>query len=243
MLFENIGAGALAPAVVLEGGLGRSTTVATSDVDGDGLSDLVLARNQGLGGVNLQVHRRTGPGLTFEAARDWLSGGVLGVFDVDQDGDEDIVGSYVVRSRRFEGPGAGSARQYGMGSPGTDGVVPLIVLAGPAIENASAQVRIRRALGGSIAVVLVSSGEAAAPDVPATGLTTWVDLTQLLTFFATPLSGAAGVAGDGGVDLPFTVGPALVGLTLYHQAWCLDPEAPSQIAVTQGLEAKYGFAN
>ena len=161
-LFELSG-GVLLPPVAIDGPSSGSTRMGlgVTDADGDGLSDLISVRNvlDSAFGVNSSVvawHRRVGPGLAYAAPHEWLGRDAKEVADLDDDGDLDAFGSYVLRGATHEAPEGGRIRQYGAGSAGTGAAVPLLGAHGPvAPGSTSARLTLRRGFGGSVGVLAI----------------------------------------------------------------------------------------
>ena len=241
LLFERQG-GAFLPAIGPAGGLGSTKFVGAADVDGDGLLDLVCDRvsQVSFNATNLQVHRRTGPGLVYEERRDWMAQPFTAFLDVDEDGDGDALGSAVVRNRLFQGAEDGIVRQYGAGSKGSSGAVPVLGASGPLRPGSTtASLRFRRGLGGAPAIILFGLVEANPPGVIA-GASLYVQ--PPFNFLSFGLMGTPGAAGQGHLTLNLGPSiPAVSGLTIYHQLVVLDPGAQfAGKAVSNGLALTYG---
>jgi FG-GAP-like repeat len=237
-VFENQN-GALLTAPNVIGGIGETTVVAIDDVDGDGRSDLLCDRVhiRDFNANALQVHRRLpGPGLSYEAHRDWMVDPIQAFVDVDQDGDLDGFGTQLARSRRFTpGPDDGMIRQFGQGGAGAGGAVPVLGASGPLRPGSStASLRIERALGGTTAYLLVGLNQANIPGFGGTSL--YVAPPFVILSFH--LSGAPGVPGDGGIELPIVMFP---GLKVYAQAAAIDASTIFGFVATGGLELTFGF--
>ncbi|HKX46278.1 MAG TPA: VCBS repeat-containing protein, partial [Planctomycetota bacterium] len=105
--------------------LGGYGSLAIGDVDGDGRPDAVAS------GSNWTTVARAGaPGVY--GARLYAVSEAVHAADLDGDGDGELVTIVeVVRGTTFHGPTAGSRLQYGDGTPGLDGGVPLLGEVGP----------------------------------------------------------------------------------------------------------------
>lgn len=229
--------GSFSSAATLNTGTRRARQLATADVDGDGITDLIGTT---LGGGAMVALRRSGPGFTFEPYRQFLTNNVAAFADIDADGDVDLIGRGMSFSRVFEGAAAGRIRQYGSGKPGSGGAVPILGAQGPAKAGSTTyQLRLRRGLGGGTALLLLSTGEAALPNLPLLGMTLYVDVPLLLVV-PLPLGGAAGAAGDGEFTIPAALPPSLIGLSLYHQTLHPDSGAQFGAAASNGLEVTFG---
>ncbi len=247
-VFANDGSAGFAQTAVLStsihpiGADAVMTHMTFDDVDGDGIADLFCGGDpwDSEDVHHVMVFRGLGGGA-FEPTRIFAAEpmGVAG--DVDGDGDVDLSGSVVVRSRRFDGEGAGVIRQYGQGTPGTGGAVPVLGAAGPLRPGSTtAELRLRRARGGAKVVLLYGLNEGATPNSPVLGATLYVDPPIFsLNLVA---SGALGAVAAGELDLP--LGPVLAqvaGFTIYMQAATIDPAAPGSLATTNGLRLTFGI--
>lgn len=242
LLFENVG-GAFGAGIPLTSPPGVTGFIDVGDVDGDGLSDVVCERNPTnfTGRVLVEVHRRVGPGLVYEAARDWLGGNGQALRDMDEDGDLDVVGSALVRARRFEGADDGIVKQYGTGAKGQGNAVPILGASGPLRPGSTtASFRARRGLGGAPAILFISvAGPANYANVlPVTSLL--VQIPVVVVSF--PLAGTPGATAAGTLDIDTSlVLPAVAGVTVWHQLLVIDPAAVGGIAASNGLELQYGL--
>ena len=230
----------------LSGATSAGDVFALDDVDGDGTTDLLTATAYGVGGVwglpRVQVFRRSGgPGsLLFDAARTWIATGASAFGDIDEDGDLDLIGRRVVRNRRYQGVEAGVVRQYGDGTAGTGGAVPVLGANGPVRPGSTtAEIRLRRGLGGSTALFVAGLAEGNLPMGLGTSL-----LVQPPLFFvlSVPLGGTPGATGEGSFDFDVTAATAAAaGLSFYHQMFVVDPAHPLGAAASNGLELIYGL--
>ncbi len=212
------------------------------DIDGDGVTDLLAgAESTSFDDEDkVGLFRGAGAPFAFEPVR-WYAGSSTGpAADIDGDGDLDLTGQAMVRSRRFEGAADGVIRQYGAGTAATSGVAPLLGAAGPLRPgSASAELRVRRGVGGKLALLLYSLGEAAIPGQPFASSTLFVEppyWTLLLVLGGTP-----GAQGQGELDLSLTpVLPVVAGITVYHQL-AVFGGAGNGKTVSNGVELTYGM--
>jgi hypothetical protein len=128
--------------------------------------------------------------------------------------------------------------RYGMGSPGTGGVVPIIL--GPHssfLGNSHFVFGIASALGGTTAALGIS-GAQALPGATLGGNPLWIDLSSVVLFNPLPLLGTTGTAGAGYtsfvIDLPYD--PALANVSAYLQAGAFDAAGTGGMAVTAGSQ-------
>lgn len=229
----NLG-GTFAPVLVAPWGaeLGEVRVLA-EDVDGDGRNDLVVSTMD-----RLHVFRRPGSGITFETVRSFLAAGLVEFGDVDLDGDRDAVGAAVLRASRVRGVGAGLVRQYGVATPGTDGIRPLLGNAGPVRSPGAVDLRIRRGVGGAFAVLVIGTGPGPLPLPAFPGNT--LQVGPVFDLWPLQLGGAAGAPAAGGLDLYVPVGPGLVGLGMFAQCVVDDPSGISGLALSNALEVRFG---
>jgi hypothetical protein len=211
------------------------------DVDGDGIDDLICAPYLSVyPETRVTVHRRSDPhAAIYDPVRYFGGTAVRAIVDVDADGDLDLLGAGPILNRAVHGDAAGLIRQYGVGSPGSGGAVPVLGASGPAAAGSTTYaLHLRLGLGGTLALLGLGTSEVALPDAPLAGMTLYVGgLLPPLTF---PSGGPTGVAGAGAADLPFFPTPALVGLAIFHQAVFVDPAGASGVSATNGLEVRFG---
>ena len=206
------------------------------------MADLITARTAGfLNSTRVSVYRGLGGGFSYEPLRSFVGRDVSGFADLDGDGDPDGFGERLISSREFDGPEDGIIRQYGDGSPGTGGAVPVAGSRGPVRPGSTtAELRLRLGLGGAPAFLVIGTGSASVDDFAVPGFTLYV--SPILTIVPVPLSGAAGAAGQGDFSLNTTPLIATVtGLSIYHQFAILDAGAANGVAFTNGLEITYGL--
>jgi hypothetical protein len=246
LLFGNDGAGGFTQTATLSTDLVSGVDPVLSahafqDVDGDGVIDLLAGPKGTPNGFPDKVALFRGlPGGGYEPARWYVGAGMGRAADVDGDGDLDLVGRSVVRSRLFDGPTDGIIRQYGTGTPALSEVSPVLGAAGPLRPgSATAAMRVSRAVGGKLALLLYGLGEAALPGKPFADATLWVQPpfnTLLLV-----LDGPVGVHGKGSLNLGLTpVLPAVVGITVFHQL-AVFGGAGNGKSTSNGLQLTYGL--
>jgi hypothetical protein len=211
-------------------------------VDADGRVDLICDRQQsGASPLNLlQVFRRNGSGLTYDAGRSWLADDPQDFVDVDGDGDVDALGKMLVRNVVFAGADAGSIHQYGAGATGLGGAAPILGATGPLRPgSSSASVRVRRGRGGSIGLLFAGAAEADVPGFANTSL--YVQAPYTLVAFV--LSGPVDSPGAGQANLPIASSALtlVAGQTAYLQYVILDSAAAEgSLVATGGLELVFG---
>lgn len=185
------------------------------DVDGDGTTDLLVATID-----TAHLLRRTGPGFTYAPALRFSHFGGFALADLDLDGDLDLFGQGRLANRRFEGPSAGSRRQYGSGGLGSGGRRPLLSVVGTARPGATVELRVRHALGGAAAVLAFGDGAMNVPNfLP--GITGYVD--NVFALVQVPLGGSGGTPGAGTLDAPLPIPVGVAMVDLYLQVVVFDP--------------------
>lgn len=212
----------------------------STDVDGDGVLDLISGRNTAAGGADrIAVRRGLVNGFQYEPPRYYLGSALSGFGDFDGDGDVDLLGAGVIKSRRFEGDAAGSIQQYGTGIAGTGGAVPALGAKGPLRPGSSAELRLGRVSAGAPTAILIGQGRGPIVDFAIPGLTLWLD--SLVTADVAMITGPpAPGAGSWSFGLQPLL-PSLVGQRWNLQAVSLDSAASVGLASSPGLELLFGF--
>ncbi|HET6201667.1 MAG TPA: VCBS repeat-containing protein [Planctomycetota bacterium] len=197
------------------------------DLDGDGDPDVALG--SGPSGNQLRLFENVAgvflPPVSLFASP--YTTQVVGTGDVDGDGLLDVVaGPFDVN------PNGSWMNAYRRVGPG--------LVYEPRREYLSRLVRAFPDLGGTAALLVLGTGEAALPNTPVPGMTVYVAPIQVVLPFVA--QGAPGVAGDGRIDLPVPI-PVLATLantSVFLQVFLIDPAAPSFLAATNGLELHVG---
>jgi len=157
--------------------------------------------------------------------------------DIDGDGDAELFSRWMYRGRTFEGDSAGMVRQYGFGSPGSGGVIPVLGAKGPFRVGEEIEIRLTGGRGGSTCQLTIGFSESALANSPFPGASEYnAPWFRRLPFH---LGGANGMPGEGGFTLSTTIPPSFAGLTFFHQAYVADPGAPFGWSSTCGLEIRY----
>lgn len=212
---------------------------ALDDVDGDGTADLL-----GLSGGTLALsHQRlfvfpiqTAP-LSLDPGRQYLTWLGANLADADGDGDIDMLGSDTTRGLAVAPPHSGTMRQYGVGTSGTGGAVPLLGATGPLVPGATtSSTRMVGAVGGAPAFFTWGTEEVSLPL-----LETTLFVGGAVNFVPITLAGAPGVTGAGQFVLSGVNPASLAGLTLFLQVFVVDAEAPGFVCGSNGLEKTYGI--
>jgi hypothetical protein len=140
------------------------------------------------------------------------------------------------------GDGSGSAYlfetsvvQYGIGLPGSGGIVPRIGTGGetPHVGNATFQIKITGGVGGAPCVI---AGSLLRDEMPFFGGVLYGDFLTPNAFVALSFftSGLAGIPGIGTAKLPVPIpnDTTLIGLTTYWQGFVSDNASSSPLAVS-----------
>lgn len=215
------------------------TAVDAGDADGDGNTDLVFGLSATFSGPPLvtafAVLRRVGPGMTFEPPRLFSAPSFARLADLDDDGDPDVSGPSFLFNRRFVPPAAGFSRQFGAGSPGSGGIVPIAGRSGPSRPGFLSTIRLRRGLGAAVGVLVFGHTQSNIAYLP--GVVSyaepWASIVPIVT------SGAPGQPGVGEFEWGGVVPPWLAGTSVFCQFALLDPA--TLVSVTNGLEILFGL--
>jgi hypothetical protein len=213
-------------------GFAVASDLRAADLDLDGTTDLVMSVVTANSSA-CAVLRNAGGGVFSAPTVHAIN--VADLADLDGDGDLDAIGAVLVALNRSRNVAAEGLRlQYGTGSAGSGGAVPVLGAAGLRGAGEVHEFRLRGCLGG--AAGLFGAG-ALQLNQPLFGSTLLAFPEILLPFTTT---GAPGVAGAGGYDLPFLVPPQIAGFPFFHQVAIADPAAPSGLAFSNGLMVVYG---
>jgi FG-GAP-like repeat len=213
--------------------------VLAADVDGDGLTDVVSMSPVGMfAGMGILLH--DGPQGTFGAPHKQVMQPAA-LADLDGDGDVDAIplltgiDKLTGRNLTFTPPAAGARKQYGNGTAGAAGIVPILGEKGPFRAGESCTLLIKGGLGGASGILALGGAPA---DVPMLGVTVLISLDFTLDI---QLGGAPGVPGVGSFALPFVMPPSLAGSAIFKQAGFLDPSGPMGFSATNALRIDVGL--
>jgi hypothetical protein len=246
LLAQNNG-GVFAAAVLLSAGVRNIRLLGVADLNGDGLTDLLTQRTDAAGAPFsipiITEHRRTGPGLAYVKAGEYLapslSASFDGALDIDGDGDLDMVGKTVMLGQTVMPADSGVIQQFGTGLAGTGGVVPVLGAKGPPTSTGAAgELRLVQAVGGGATWLAFGLNEIALAGAPLPGMTLYVGGPAILGGF--PVGGPSGVKGAGSFALPLPKIPALAGITVVSQMFVVDPASPFGWTSTNGLRITFG---
>jgi hypothetical protein len=183
-----------------------------------------------------------GPDGELLALRHGFAGGTW--CDLDGDLDLDLVavsdGLVCLRGRLHDGDLAGGSVQYGLGSPGSGGLVPLLGVRGP-VRASAAPGELRLLAGpGDAQVFLAVTPDEWVLDLRRFGLSV-EQSPQSLAWIDARLDGRAGVAGVGSWRFPLEFAPGLVGRTLRGQAFVVDPAAVDGVSASNRVLVTFGL--
>lgn len=208
-----------------------------ADFDGDGRVDLIQQPSP-TGTTVARLFRSTpGTSLSFEyQVSHALTDGCL--VDADLDGDEDLVGTFVHRSLAESAVTGGSFAQRGTGTPGSLGYQPRLGVRGSVDAGRVTRLVFCGFRGGDPSLLVFGPTAAELVDVPVVGVTAYVaPATATLIHF--PMGGIA-APGEGRLEVPVYVPPALAGWSVTLQAFSRDPGAEHGWSSTESLGLTIG---
>lgn len=210
----------------------RSTAV-VNDLDGDGKSDIVMGIIPGEPNVGLVLRRvswSNPPTLAdYEVVRQVLIAGYA--HDADSDGADDLIGTVLLRNRRWSAAAAGRRIQQYAGVAGEDGAVPVLGATGPFRVGETEVITLTGVPGPSLAAIAISLGAQVQPNVPLPGLILHVDLaTAVIGTLPITENGLGHAAAQ--ASLPLQLINGLQGFTFYMQAFVFDAAAPQAFSQT-----------
>ncbi|MCA8941872.1 MAG: exo-alpha-sialidase [Planctomycetes bacterium] len=131
------------------------------------------------------------------------------------------------------------ALPFGIGSPGTFGVVPTLSIIGRATRGSVVCLELDRTVGGSIGAITIGFGSPSRTTFPVLGGTLLVDPDLVVPI---TLGGAVGNPGIGSVSVPLSLPlhPAWSGANVNFQALIIDPGAPGGVSMSNGVELWIG---
>jgi hypothetical protein len=211
-----------------------------ADLDGDGRSDLALSDLPGRRMTTRFYLRTSANGAPLAYAPPIEQAIWQGIpVDIDGDGDLDMVGPWVAKNVRWNGPTAGNRQQYGTGTVGEFGVTPLLGLTGPVRAGGAIELRLQGVTGPTVSALAQSVARADIPDFALPGLHLLIDPTALnsvLWFLPQPGLGTA----SGAARMTLALPPGLTNVDFCEQVFVLDPAAPSSVAASNGLSQHIG---
>jgi cytochrome c peroxidase len=128
--------------------------------------------------------------------------------------------------------------QFGSGSPGTGGFVPVIISNAPEkIGNSDWKVGVGHGLGGSIVVPVGS--RAAQPGQVINGVPVEIDLSQATFFPTVQLSGTTPGEGTATLKISIPDDPSLLGTPFFVQFFVVDFQAAGGIAASPAARFRF----
>jgi len=214
-------------------------TITVGDFNGDGAKDLGISRlNQQPNTYSVLLRSSTDPNVhSYQEVLFAIENGHAA--DVDGDGDTDLIGNRVVRSRAVERTGGGRRVQRHDGVVGENGAAPVLGGMGPYRPGGSHTLHLTGVPGPAVALLGISIGEAYLVDNPLPGLTLYLDPSWLLVGpMPITQSGQGRAAAMATAALP--IFPGTEGWTFHLQAFVPDAQAPSLYTQSNLLSLRVG---
>lgn len=246
LLFTNggVGSGVFTTSVVFDGlyrgenGSNTNRAALLVDASGDGRLDVVASPVGPFAGMawnaaKVSVRRADNTGYETPVVQVMTP---VSRADFDGDGDEDLIGSNLHRSRVFEGSDGGLRCQRGGALAGAGGVVPTLGASGPFRLGETVTLRLNGATGHVHGGLLVSEA-GATPLLSAGGAHAPMRPTRHPLVMT---SGNAGGVGVGSWSMSFVVTPDLVGHKKQYQVELVDPWAALGTSRSNTLYLTFG---
>ena len=230
LLFGD-GQGGFSIPVIRESG-SFPATIAATDIDGDGDTDLVVG-DQFDANVALLLGDGSGG---FDTARRFAAGvgsTLMEVGDYNGDGSPDLTTNGLTRLPQTDplGPCAGTSTTFGHGCPGDGGFTPYLQGFGCPSPGRLVELSITGAHGGDAGVLLVGTGQSAVP----IGSGCTLNVATVLPAALPIVVGGVG-SGAGSIAIPAVVSPSIQPITVTLQAFLFDLSTASGLSNTNGLE-------
>lgn len=242
-------------------GLGLGGSVAAGDISGDEIDDILMGNGFGitnrytdvvfgstsLGNTPLLDLALEQSDIQIIGTSDSQLGFSVCACDYNGDGFSDIAPGAPTGGFKPSLNGAafvilsGGAKPYGEGLAGSGGFVPSLSNQAqdlPVISTGPLNLEVSEALGGSTGLFFTSLGP---QSIPYAGGTVWIDPSMLALIIPMILSNPGGGPGAGEWALNTTVPdiPELNLLPLFFQGVIMDPGAPKNVALTNGLTVSF----
>ena len=239
----NDGAGSFLPIMPfdpMDADPGPARVVHAVDLDLDGELDVTVSPAEGAVGAT-SIYLQSSPGPVYLHLADLVTDGKV-LVDVDGDGDQDFISDVLTRGCIFaEGIDDGFRLQYGEGSPGAGGIVPVLGAAGPFRVGEAGRLVVRGTVGDTLAVLAIGVLPGEVPGFPVPGSTAWIDpFASLQLLNLPPVAGPTGVPGEGKVDFFFSIPPGFAGVSSYLQVFAVDATAPFFLTASNALQLTFG---
>jgi hypothetical protein len=160
--------------------------------------------------------------------------------DLDGDGDADLLTNRLVRNHANRGAERGQHVQVGVGTPGTNGIRPLLGAYGPFRVGEQVRVHLGGVVPGATGVLVANYAQQMPFDPSGASLARAIPLMLHSQIAFTATGNAGDPAGTGTWDFAYTVPTYVVGRTKCYWVDVTDPASPTGTTRSNRVYVAYG---